>query len=393
LSAELHLARRYLLGLGRRTDVAIVTLISFVGLALSVLALVLTLAMLEGFQSSIRDELVARAAHARLSPARGRVLHHPDELASLLHRRLPDVEMIQVVRGACLVSTMVDAVPASVEGRSDVDDVACDRVLSARVGAGFGDHVQVLSARQRLTPMGPLPVRMQLEIDRVVPPPTGAEAGWLILPLARAQRLLWGRPAVDALELRDVRDPWSLGRRVRQVLAGAGRAGSAAEQTAVEGIEVEGIEQLNRSLLLALALEKVMIFIAVGLMLVVAALNLVCNVGMVAAQKRADLAVLAGLGMTPVALRRLFLWLGLGIGGLGSLLGAVVGVPLAIVLDVTGAVPPPGRALAIASVPFKVQPGAVAVVLALALGLAALAAWIPSRLVARRDPAVGLRYE
>jgi ABC-type lipoprotein release transport system permease subunit len=241
--------------------------------------------------------------------------------------------------------------------------------------------------------MGPLPVRMQLEIDRVVPPPTGAEAGWLILPLARAQRLLWGRPAVDALELRDVRDPWSLGRRVRQVLAGAGRAGSAAEQTAVEGIEVEGIEQLNRSLLLALALEKVMIFIAVGLMLVVAALNLVCNVGMVAAQKRADLAVLAGLGMTPVALRRLFLWLGLGIGGLGSLLGAVVGVPLAIVLDVTGAVPPPGRALAIASVPFKVQPGAVAVVLALALGLAALAAWIPSRLVARRDPAVGLRYE
>jgi len=392
LSAELHLARRYLLGLRRRTDVAIVTLISFVGLALSVLALILTLAMLEGFQASIRDELVARAAHARLSPTHGRVLKHPDELASLLQARLPDVEMIQVVRGACLVSTMVDAVPASVEGRSDVTDVSCDRVLSARVGASFGDRVQVLSARQRLTPMGPLPVRMQLELDRVVPPPTGAEAGWLILPLAEAQRLLWGRPAVDALELRDTADPWSLGRRVRQALVAAA-AGSVAERTACDGIDVEGIEQLNRPLLLALTLEKVMIFIAVGLMLVVAALNLVCNVGMVAAQKRADLAVLAGLGMTPVALRRLFLWLGLGIGGLGSLLGAVVGVPLAVILNITGAVPPPGRALSIASVPFKVQPGAVAVVLALALGLAALAAWIPSRLVARRDPAAGLRYE
>jgi len=74
MSAELHLARRYLVGLRRRTHVATVTLISMAGLGLGVLALVVTLALLEGFQSSIREEIVARAAHARVVPVDGRRL-------------------------------------------------------------------------------------------------------------------------------------------------------------------------------------------------------------------------------------------------------------------------------------------------------------------------------
>ena len=71
MRAELHLARRYLVGLRRRTHVATVTLISLIGLALGVIALVVTLALLEGFQSGIRGELVERAAHVRIEPGRG----------------------------------------------------------------------------------------------------------------------------------------------------------------------------------------------------------------------------------------------------------------------------------------------------------------------------------
>ncbi len=91
MKAELHIARRYLVGLRRRTHVATVTLISLVGLALGVLALVVTLALLEGFQSGIRNELVARAAHVRVSPTQGRRLEQPDQLASVLQSSLPDV--------------------------------------------------------------------------------------------------------------------------------------------------------------------------------------------------------------------------------------------------------------------------------------------------------------
>ena len=136
-----------------------------------------------------------------------------------------------------------------------------------------------------------------------------------------------------------------------------------------------------------------MIFVAVGLMLVVAALNLLCNVAMVAAEKRVDLAVLAGIGLTPKALRRLFLLLGMGIGLVGSTLGAVLGVAISMFLNESGALPLPRGVFGFASVPFRVEPSMVAVVMAVALALAAAASWLPSRMVARREPAEGLRYE
>jgi len=382
VSAELHLARRYLVGLRRRTHVATVTLISMVGLCLGVLALVVTLALLEGFQSSIRSEIVARATHARVSPSRGRRLEDPVKLASVLQEKLGQVEMVQVVRGTCLVSSLSDAVPASVVGRSDVLEVVVDRILAARLGVGVGDEVQVISPRQRLTPMGPLPVRVRTEVADVRAPEPGAEGGAVRMPLVLAQRLLWGGEVVEAIELRDSERPWRLGARVRDALDDAGVAA-----------QVQGLDELHRPLLLALALERVMIFVAVGLMLVVAALNLLCNVAMVAAEKRTDLAVLSGIGMTPRALRRLFLLLGTGIGLVGSTMGAVLGIAIALLLDRTQALPLPRGVFIVSSVPFRVDPAMVGLVMAVALSLAAAASWLPSRMVARREPAEGLRYE
>jgi len=382
VSVELHLARRYLLGLRRRTHIATVTLISMIGLGLGVLALVVTLSLLEGFQASIRSEIVTRATHARVTPIDGRRLIDPGKLASVLQEELPEVELVEVVRGTCLVSSFTDAVPASVIGRSDAIDVGLDRILASRLQIGSGEEISVISPRQRLTPMGPLPVRVRAEIARVLAPEPGSQEGSVRLPLGLAQRLLWGDAVVEAIELRDITDPWQLGDRVRSVL------GSEAD-----GIRVEGLVDLHRPLLLALAMERVMIFVAVGLMLVVAALNLLCNVAMVAAEKRVDLAVLAGIGLTPKALRRLFLLLGMGIGLVGSTLGAALGVAISIFLNESGALPLPTGVFSFSSVPFRVEPSMVAVVMAVALALAAAASWLPSRMVARREPAEGLRYE
>ena len=157
MHAELHLAGRYLLGLRRRTHVVTVSLISLTGLALGVLALVVTLALLEGFQSSIRSGLEDHGIHARVTPVQGRRLVEPDLLASVLQEGLGAVEQVEVVRGSCLVGSYGNAVPASVVGRSDALDVRVDRALAARLGVGRGDEVNLVSSRQRLTPMGPLP--------------------------------------------------------------------------------------------------------------------------------------------------------------------------------------------------------------------------------------------
>ncbi len=382
LGAELHVASRYLIGNRRWTPVVTVSLISVFGLGLGVFALVVTLALLDGFQSGIRSQIVANAAHAEVRPATGRRVVDPEDLASLLQGELGNVEIVQVVRGTCLISSDTDAVPASVVGRSDTEGVIADRLISRRLGVGSGDRLEVISARQRLTPMGPLPVRIRTVIERISSPEPGSESGTVILPIAEAQRLLWGEPVIEALELRDVAEPWSLGQRVRGILGSHGLA-----------FQVAGLEELHRPLLTALALEKVMIFVAVGLMLVVAALNLLCNVAMVAAEKRKDLAVMAGLGFTPRSLRRLFLVLGLAIGLVGSITGAVLGSALSIVLDRTGALELPRGVFMVTAVPFSVDPVTLGIVVAVALGLAALATWLPARMVARREPSEGLRYE
>ena len=381
MRAEIHLARRYLIGLGRRTQVATVTLISLIGLGLGVVALIVTLALLEGFQSSIRRDLVERSTHAQVRPASGRVLAEPDQLASLLHEGLPDVEIVRSVRGNCLVASTVDAVPALVVGRSDVESVMADRVLAARLGIGAAGAVDVISSRRRLTPLGPVPVRSRVNVAEVGAAEPGQDGGVLRVPLEVAQHIVWGSPEVEALDLKDLSAPWKLGARVSEILDGR------------DDVVILGLDDLNRPLLLALALERILIFVAVGLILVVAALNLLCNVAMVAAEKRRDLAVLTSLGLEPVRVRRLFLLLGLGIGAAGAFGGAAVGVATAWILDVTGALPLPRGVFVVSSVPFSVDPMMVARVVGLALLLSALASWLPSRIVARREPAEGLRYE
>jgi len=382
VGAELHLARRYLIGLRRRTHVATVSIISLLSLALGVLALVVTLSLLDGFQATIKRDILSRSAHARIEASKGRVLADPAGLVSILHRALPNVGIVEIVRGTCLVRGIGDAVPAHVEGRSDMETPAIDSVLAARIGAGAGERVDLISPRRRLTPMGPVPVHVTISVGRVAPRTPGSEGGVLLLPLAQAQRILWGAKEVEAIDLRTFDDPWGLASRVRKALAGH-----------MEGLRIEGVRELHRSLLMALSLERVMIFFAVGLMLVVASLNLLCNIAMVAAEKRTDLAVLSGLGLEPRGIKRLFVALGLGIGILGTALGAAGGVVLSLVLDRTKALPLPRGVFIVDAVPFRVSPGLVLTVAAAALALSALASWFPARLVAMRDPAEGLRYE
>ena len=92
-------------------------------------------------------------------------------------------------------------------------------------------------------------------------------------------------------------------------------------------------------------------------------------------------------------IRRLFLVLGLSIGVAGALGGSVVGIALSWILDATGALALPRGIFVVSSVPFRIDPVMVVLVVAVTLAMAAAASWIPSRAVARREPADGLRYE
>jgi lipoprotein-releasing system permease protein len=374
-----QVAGRYLLGLRRRTHVAAVSAISFGAMALGAAALVVTLALLEGFQSTIRAQLAESGIHAELRPRIGRALPPGDWLAKLRSRH-PELEVRAVSGGAVWCLGPDGAVPAELEAVDTLSRVEVNRVLSARLGIGAGSELVIASPRLELTPLGPMPIRRRVVVDAVSPVQPGNEQAVVLVPVRIGAALL------------DLRGPSSVELRAKDP-ARAWDVASVVQSEVPDGVEVVSFRELNRPLLAALTLERVMIGFGVALVMAVAALNLLCNLALLAAEKRADVALLTALGLSPARVRRLFLLLGLGVGALGGVLGTIVGGFAAEIMDRTHALPLPRGVFIVSHVPFRVTPGAVAVVLAVSLVAALLASLPPARAAARCDPLEGLRYE
>jgi lipoprotein-releasing system permease protein len=373
------LAGRYLLGLRRRTHVAAVSAISFGAMALGAAALVVTLALLEGFQATIRAQLARTGVHAELRPRSGRALPPGDWLAGLRLSH-PDLQVRPVTSGPVWCLAAGAATPATLEAVTGLSGVEVNRVLAARLGVGAGSALTVASPVLSLTPLGPMPTRRRLEIGSVRESRHGEDGAVILTPPALAAGLIaGGGPHAVELRTSDPEQAWSVASRVQGDVP--------------DDVEVVSFRELNRPLLAALQLERAMIGLGVALVIVVAALNLLCNLALLAAEKRADVALLGALGLTGERVRSLFVALGLGVGALGGALGALAGGAIAFALDATRALPLPRGVFIVSHVPFRVTPGALALALAVSVAAALLASLVPARAAARRDILEGLRYE
>ena len=373
------LAGRYLLGLRRRTHVAAVSAISFGAMALGAAALVVTLALLEGFQSTIRAQLAEAGTHAQLRPRVGRTLPGGDWLARLRQRH-PELQVRALTGGSVWCLGPDGAIPAELEAVDTLSSVEVNRVLAARLGVGAGSEVTIASPRLVLTPLGPMPTRRRVVVGNVSPVQPGDGRAVVFVPVSVGAALLdLGAPRTVELRAKNPANAWLVA--------------SVVQNEVPKEVEVVSFEALNRPLLAALALERAMIGFGVALVMVVAALNLLCNLALLAAEKRADVALLTALGVTPTRVRRLFLLLGVGVGALGGVLGTALGGLAAEVLDRTRALPLPRGVFIVSHVPFRVTPGAVAIVLGVSLLAALLASLAPARAASRRDVLGGLRYE
>jgi lipoprotein-releasing system permease protein len=378
-SVLMLLTGRYLLGIRRRTHVAAVSAISFGAMALGAAALVLTLALLEGFQSTIRSQLAEAGVHAELRPRVGRTLPGGDWIARLRQHH-PELEVRASTGGAVWCIGPDGAVPAELEAVDTLSRLEVNRVLAARLGVGAGSELTIASPRPVLSPLGPMPTRRRVVVGAVVPVQPGDDRSLILAPVSVGAALLdLGAPRKVALRAKDPNQAW--------------RVASVVQGEVPEGVDVVSFAELNRPLLAALALERAMIGFGVALVMAVAALNLLCNLALLAAEKRADVALLTALGLTPARVRRLFLLLGVGVGALGGVLGTVLGSVTAAVLDRTGALPLPRGVFIVSHVPFRVTAGAIAIVLTVSLLAALFASLAPAGAAARRDTLEGLRYE
>jgi lipoprotein-releasing system permease protein len=391
MTFESFVAFRYLAASRKRAHVALISTISVTGLAVGVAALVISLSLLSGFQDRIRAQMADRTPHLVVSPARGDRLPDPERVRRVLEG-LSGVRSVSPVvegrgwladdAGRRMTPVRYRNAPAGDFGRLESQLPPPARVASAaaaRIEAEPGSRVRLISSRQTLSPIGPIPVSAVVRVAEIRRTAALEKAPDVELPEEVARRLTGVLSGARAYEAR-LSDPNA-----------AERAAAAAASRLSPSERVQTWRDLNAPLSFALRLEKVVIFATVALVIVVAALNIVSNIALLVVEKKRDLGVLTSMGAPPRSLARIYLTLGAAIGALGTSAGIVVGVGASILLDRLHAVPLPGDVYLLSHVPFAVHPLEVALVAVFAFGTAMLAALLPARAAARLAPGEALR--
>jgi lipoprotein-releasing system permease protein len=411
-SVELFVGLRYLRAKRRTRFVSFITLISLLGIALGVAALIVILSVMNGFEGELRTRLLSMSAHGYVTGSRqitedwrslvDDVVAEPGIAAAA-----PFVEMEGMIQsGRALEAVLVHGVDPDLEQQlsgaltnmleGDFDvlqpgerSIILGRLLALDLGVRIGDGVVLLIPR----PVGDGTLEPTLErfVLRGV-----FEAG-----LQDHDGLLALVNAREAAAIMGLGDEMSAVRfRAQDVMQAPLLARSIAERLGEDVVSSDWTVE-NASYFRAIRIEKMMMSLILSLIIGVAAFNIVASLVMVVTDKTNDIAVLRTLGMKAAGVVRVFFVQGAVIGWAGVFIGVLLGVFLA--LNVPVIVPfleqtlgfqiMPGDVYYVTRIPSELEADDVVTISVAAFVLTSLATLYPARRAALVNPAVALRYE
>ncbi len=406
MSFELFIALRYLLARRRQAFISLISLISMLGVAVGVMALVIALALMTGLQGELRDRLLGATAHVYVLKAGG-LPDYDQEVARL--KAVPGVSgAAPAIIDKALVTTdagsqfitikgidpaleggvtdlgrsMTAGTLADLAGRVDeVPGIVLGEDLAASLNVRVGGAVTLLTPSGTLSPMGMMPRPRRATVTGIYSLGIfefDSSYGFVSLDFARR---LTGKTDVDLVQL-----------RVSDIYGAPAVAERIGTQFGPDYVAQDWTE-MNRSLFSALGLEKLAISITIGLIVMVAALNIVASLVLLVMEKSRDIAILKTMGTSSGVVMRIFMLQGLVIGLVGTAAGAAGGLILSEVADRYKLIRIPADVYQVSYVPFVVQPLDFALVVVSAVVICFLATLYPSRQASRLDPVQALRYE
>jgi lipoprotein-releasing system permease protein len=407
---ELRIALRYLVARRKQAFISLISAISVLGVTVGVMAVLVALALMTGLQAEIHSRILGTTAHVYVFRS---VRESIEDYRGVVEkvRRLPGVMgaapviygkgMLVGASGSAFVTlkgvdpvlerTVTNLERQIEEGRLESLDgpsggiapVLLGRDLALTLGAELGDVVALVVPEGRLSPMGMLPSRVSLRVAGVVRADLHEfDSQWAYLSLAQAQRFFeGGDDRAGQIEVR-LQDVYAVDRASETILKALG-----------PDYLTHDWSQLNRSLFTALWLEKIAIGITIGLIVMVAALNIVATLVLMVMEKHKDIAILVSMGASRGAITRIFMFQGTIIGALGTMVGAAAGWLISGVLDHYRLIRVPADVYQVSYVPFTLLPRDAFIVIIAALFTCFLATIHPAREAARLDPAEAIRYE
>jgi lipoprotein-releasing system permease protein len=405
---ELHVAIRYLVAKRKQASISISSFISVLGVTVGVMAVIIALALMTGLQTELRDRVLGANPHIYVWKQGGIGADYRPELEKL--KRVPRVvgAAPEILGQGLLSAARVDA-PVQIKGidptlelevtdiRGAIQSGSLDALqpqhdedrpgillgkdLAVKLAVEVGDILQITSAHLTLSPAGPVPRTTSLRVAGTFSLglyELDTTFGFVSLDVARR---LFDKPEAEMVQL-----------RVDDIYAAPAVAASIRDTLGPEYL-TEDWADMNRSLFSALWLEKLAISLAIGLIVVVAALNIVASLILLVMEKHRDIAILKTMGASARSVTAIFMVEGLIIGLLGTTVGAVGGSAIATLVDRYELIPVPQDVYMVSHMPLMVIPADVLLVVAMALVICFGATIYPARQAAKLDPAQALRYE
>jgi len=436
---ELFVATRYLRAKRRQAVIGVITAISIIGVAAGVASLIVALAINNGFRQDLQQRLLGSTSHvllmrvqndgikdwrplmARLSKLPHVVAAAPAIYEEVLisrgprangavlkgivladERRIADLlNTVQLGSADALAEAPAESPPAASSSENDgsvqespdalagvqrrlaaMPPILLGKDMADNLGAGLGSEVLVTSPQGELTPFGLVPKYSRFRVAGIFN--SGFydyDSSWAFTRLSAAQQLfgLGDQISVISFKVDDIYKADVIAREI--------------EQAAGKGFMASNWMEQNKALFHALRLERLVTFITIGLIVFVAALNILISLTMMVMEKTKDIAVLVSMGARKRQIRRLFISQGVLIGVIGTVIGLVLGYAISYAGAKYHVISLSPEVYSINYVPFAPRLMDGVLVAVVAIGISFVATIYPSWSAARILPAEALRYE